>query len=30
MRRVSKRDKNQENEKVIVKGEMKIDCEADA
>ena len=27
MRRVSKRDKNQENEKVIVKGEMKIDCE---
>ena len=25
MRRVSKRDKNQENEKVIVKGEMKID-----
>ena len=28
MRRVSKRDKNQENEKVIVKGEMKIDCES--
>ena len=28
MRRVSKRDKNQENEKAIVKGEMKIDCES--
>ena len=28
MRRVSKRDKNQENEKEIVKGEMKIDCES--
>ena len=28
MRRVSKRDKNQENEKVIVKGEMEIDCES--
>ena len=28
MRRVSKRDKNQENEKVIVKGEMKIYCES--
>ena len=28
MRRVSKRDKNQENEKVNVKGEMKIDCES--
>lgn len=28
MRRVSKRDKNQENEKVIVKDEMKIDCES--
>ena len=28
MRRVSKRDKNQENEKVIEKGEMKIDCES--
>ena len=28
MRRVNKRDKNQENEKVIVKGEMKIDCES--
>lgn len=28
MRRVSKRDKNQENGKVIVKGEMKIDCES--
>lgn len=28
MRRVSKRDKNQENEKVIVKGEMKIDYES--
>ena len=28
MRRVSKRDKNQENAKVIVKGEMKIDCES--
>ena len=28
MRRVSKRDKNQENEKVIVKGEMKIDSES--
>ena len=26
MRRVSKRDKNQENEKVIVKGEMKKKC----
>ena len=28
MRRVSKRDKNQENEKVIVKREIKIDCES--
>ena len=28
MRRVSKRDKSQENEKVIVKGEMRIDCES--
>lgn len=28
MRRVSKRDKNQDNEKVIVKGELKIDCES--
>ena len=28
MRRVSKRDKNQENEKVIVNGEMKIDWES--
>ena len=28
MRRVSKRDKNQENEKVIVKVDIKIDCES--
>ena len=28
MRRISKRDKNQENDKVIIKGEMKIDCES--
>lgn len=28
MRRISKQNKDQENEKVIVKGEMKIDCES--
>nr|WP_296092613.1 response regulator transcription factor [uncultured Dorea sp.] len=28
MRRISKQNKEQENEKVIVKGEMKIDCES--
>lgn len=28
MRRISKQNKDQENEKVIIKGEMKIDCES--
>ena len=28
MRRTSKRDKGQSNDKVIIKGEMKIDCES--
>ena len=28
MRRISKQNKDQENEKVIVKGEMRIDCES--
>lgn len=28
MRRINKQNKDQENEKVIVKGEMKIDCES--
>ena len=28
IRRVSKRDKNQEDDKVIIKGEMQIDCES--
>jgi two-component system response regulator VicR len=28
IRRISKRDKNQEDDKVIIKGEMQIDCES--